>query len=290
MRQRDLLASELGMAPLLFDTCVDHRGKRVALQPSENASTRAKRADRKARVTVWIRGDAYEDGIFAGAFWYVLLACLGLLLGVLVTPPNHWPEVIACTVFACAVLLVWRYFYARVGPGRAEHERKMSRIVWRWLARECCPGCGRTLAGLAREADGCVVCPECGAAWNGYGLSAEHPFWSPPETITADKDGDRPIIFDERGWKYSFGMSMKKEKVSQLAWGAGKDRPAGPASGCDGQCAARVGGGADPAAEPDRGPGQLVSRDLYGDDCTRIQVWTAVGHGQISRARRARGL
>ena len=28
-----------------------------------------------------------------------------------------------------------------------------------------CPGCAYRLTGLAREDDGCVVCPECGAAW-----------------------------------------------------------------------------------------------------------------------------
>ncbi len=28
-----------------------------------------------------------------------------------------------------------------------------------------CGGCGYKLAGLEREEDGCVVCPECGAAW-----------------------------------------------------------------------------------------------------------------------------
>ncbi len=29
----------------------------------------------------------------------------------------------------------------------------------------CCPSCASGLKGLAMEADGCTVCPECGAAW-----------------------------------------------------------------------------------------------------------------------------
>ena len=31
--------------------------------------------------------------------------------------------------------------------------------------RECCRACGHSLSGLVVEADGCRVCPECGAAW-----------------------------------------------------------------------------------------------------------------------------
>ncbi|GJM18983.1 MAG: hypothetical protein DHS20C14_11960 [Phycisphaeraceae bacterium] len=33
------------------------------------------------------------------------------------------------------------------------------------LAQERCIACGYRLQGLTREDDGCVVCPECGAAW-----------------------------------------------------------------------------------------------------------------------------
>ncbi len=33
------------------------------------------------------------------------------------------------------------------------------------LKHACCPSCGHTLTGLTPEDDGCVVCPECGAAW-----------------------------------------------------------------------------------------------------------------------------
>lgn len=31
--------------------------------------------------------------------------------------------------------------------------------------RGCCRACGHSLSGLTAEADGCDVCPECGAAW-----------------------------------------------------------------------------------------------------------------------------
>ncbi len=38
---------------------------------------------------------------------------------------------------------------------------------WRsWIAEyRRCPICGYDLAGLGPEADGCLVCPECGSAW-----------------------------------------------------------------------------------------------------------------------------
>lgn len=46
------------------------------------------------------------------------------------------------------------------------------------LVREgYCPGCGYHLRELPVEADGCTVCPECGAAWK---LSATTDATSPP--------------------------------------------------------------------------------------------------------------
>lgn len=39
------------------------------------------------------------------------------------------------------------------------------------MSEGACPCCGYTLLGAGQEADGCVVCPECGAAWSGTRLS-----------------------------------------------------------------------------------------------------------------------
>ena len=33
------------------------------------------------------------------------------------------------------------------------------------LGAGCGPSCGYQIAGMQSEADGCIVCPECGAAW-----------------------------------------------------------------------------------------------------------------------------
>lgn len=54
-----------------------------------------------------------------------------------------------------------------------------------------CTGCGYALGGAVAESDGCVVCPECGAAWDArkLGLSAAQARdvvvvtgWKRPET------------------------------------------------------------------------------------------------------------
>lgn len=48
--------------------------------------------------------------------------------------------------------------------------RPMNVMYVRWRARAIvaigrCPSCGYELSQLPIEADGCVICPECGAAW-----------------------------------------------------------------------------------------------------------------------------
>lgn len=42
---------------------------------------------------------------------------------------------------------------------------RFHRIASISLQRGCCPSCGYTLKGLNLEADGCILCPECNAAW-----------------------------------------------------------------------------------------------------------------------------
>ncbi len=43
--------------------------------------------------------------------------------------------------------------------------RVLPRHVQQILASGYCPSCAFSLEGLVVESDGCVVCPECGAAW-----------------------------------------------------------------------------------------------------------------------------
>ncbi len=39
------------------------------------------------------------------------------------------------------------------------------------LARAACPTCTYSLSGLDEHPDGCVVCPECAAAWSAHAIS-----------------------------------------------------------------------------------------------------------------------
>lgn len=41
-----------------------------------------------------------------------------------------------------------------------------------WVAARACAACGYVYGEIRAEADGCVVCPECGAAWRGAGEAA----------------------------------------------------------------------------------------------------------------------
>jgi hypothetical protein len=70
--------------------------------------------------------------------------------------------VAAWTLLLYLVLLtVGTFVYARYVPWLAW-------TAWRGtlLEHDCCPSCGYRVAELLAEADGCVVCPECGSAWS----------------------------------------------------------------------------------------------------------------------------
>ena len=44
--------------------------------------------------------------------------------------------------------------------------RETARVFDVCAACRMCFSCGYDLQGLMNEPDGCLVCPECGAAWN----------------------------------------------------------------------------------------------------------------------------
>jgi len=53
-------------------------------------------------------------------------------------------------------------------------QRMFSRIADIHLEHGKCAGCGYELRDLPTENDGCVVCPECNAAWNADRIGAEY--------------------------------------------------------------------------------------------------------------------
>lgn len=63
-------------------------------------------------------------------------------------------------------------WYAALGPIRRSSFLKIAPI---YLAEHRCPSCGYRLSDLPVESDGCVVCPECNAAWRADRFG-EEPF------------------------------------------------------------------------------------------------------------------
>jgi hypothetical protein len=54
----------------------------------------------------------------------------------------------------------------------AVRRRRFRRLAGDFLAEARCPACRPALQGLAPHDDGCIVCPECGAAWRRDRLEA----------------------------------------------------------------------------------------------------------------------
>lgn len=145
---------------------VDARGRRVPLVQSlttiaNGDPDRAARLNAVARMpkapptaAQWLKGIAY------GALWLPVLAGAALLPAWLAfrTSLPWWAQIMAAIPIgalpALAIIFVTR------------------RIAANAIARDCvragyCASCGQDLTGLPRADDGCLVCPECGAAWRG---------------------------------------------------------------------------------------------------------------------------
>ena len=60
-----------------------------------------------------------------------------------------------------------REILAAIGedPERDGLKDTPARVARMYACAEFCGSCGFELRGLANDADGCRVCPECGAAW-----------------------------------------------------------------------------------------------------------------------------
>lgn len=54
--------------------------------------------------------------------------------------------------------------------------RALARVVGHLLVEGICPTCTYSMHGLAREEDGCKVCPECGGAWQSTCIVRGHDF------------------------------------------------------------------------------------------------------------------
>lgn len=124
-------------------------------------------ADRRARET--LRASVrrtFNQPQFAAvliaisAVLLVLLGVLPMLMRMLDGNPAAGLGVLVLAPFTgFALLTAWRLW--RGAPTLTDSETYIRMMLRAGL----CPGCSYGLAGLSREGDGCVVCPECGGAW-----------------------------------------------------------------------------------------------------------------------------
>ncbi len=94
------------------------------------------------------------------------------VIGPYVALPGIWDS-LAQPVFAVIVAMTFWYF----GLGYVRR-RRASDLTEVALNAGRCASCAYELADLPTEDDGCVVCPECHAAWKAERISPEEP---PPD-------------------------------------------------------------------------------------------------------------
>ncbi len=88
--------------------------------------------------------------------WTVILSAGGAILGLALAFGEGALALVPCAM--CPLLLVAMVMLAR--SDRTVLDRKQLGDLPR-----CCLACTYNLEGVNAAADGCVVCPECGAAW-----------------------------------------------------------------------------------------------------------------------------
>lgn len=79
---------------------------------------------------------------------------LGILVALLVIPGLGYTRAMWAMPPFTVVIFIW--------AGRRYVRDRYHRV---FLAKAYCPSCGYHLVGARAEGDGCIVCPECGAAW-----------------------------------------------------------------------------------------------------------------------------
>lgn len=111
----------------------------------------------RARVYQALRRVGVASRVVAVCFVGVLLGVPGLLMIVLPRPFGALETVLGLVVLGFAIVLCALLWF--VNPGRAD--KRVKALVGEGV----CGGCGGIIGGLKAETDGCIVCPNCRAAW-----------------------------------------------------------------------------------------------------------------------------
>jgi hypothetical protein len=135
----------------------DDRGRPARLlsaAPLQHRTTEEHAAKLEARKLIARRVSPAEVGCFGLLGAYIAFVAFA---GVLIGRGRPRLDVLLLAGVAAAVGLVVAWSAARVN-----HSRRISRDL---LFKNICPQCGYFLNGIAAQPDGCLVCPECEAAW-----------------------------------------------------------------------------------------------------------------------------
>ena len=134
----------------------DHRGREV---PLCDETALPPGTDARIRQVVWMAARSRPHRLAVRLAVMTLCIVGSRLVFLYLRGSSSRLEMLgsAVTVLVVIGLLV---AYARMTGGFAD--RRAAKLC---LSRRLCPSCGYTLDGLTPEADGCRVCPECGAAW-----------------------------------------------------------------------------------------------------------------------------
>jgi hypothetical protein len=105
---------------------------------------------------------ALGGGVVGWVFWQMLISPITKpLVGDLL-------DLLFIMIFSIVVAMVfWYVFLGWIRRGR------FVRIAEIYLSQGHCASCGYKLDGLDIEPDGCVVCPECNAAWQHERISTK---------------------------------------------------------------------------------------------------------------------
>ena len=132
---------------------VDDRGQKILRRPEPTASW----SDWNEFGTVEPPRDVFWARISCGVAISAVLIMLVIAFGV--HPISATVVVIvvipALILVGCAGLWLWIRRGAILIPAKTKQ----------LLRRGLCPCCAFELGTIQHEADGCTVCPECGAAW-----------------------------------------------------------------------------------------------------------------------------
>jgi len=145
---------------MLNYTIEDDRGKPVPLCDFTKAGLRNARPTRTPH-------DA--EIMIAARRWFPVLAALFILLYLV---PSALNMILVSTsspglgsIKPTLVLILLGYIIFATRPKRKKRTAFDEDARRSLIRATACPSCGYSLRDVTPEADGCTVCPECGAAW-----------------------------------------------------------------------------------------------------------------------------